>query len=62
MCLFTYDLWLKWGFYLLGKVIGKALVLNEIINYVQSLQRQVEVRDFWISESIIFGLSYVMPV
>ncbi|XP_057519797.1 transcription factor bHLH79-like isoform X2 [Amaranthus tricolor] len=25
-----------------SKVIGKALVLNEIINYVQSLQRQVE--------------------
>jgi hypothetical protein len=26
------------------KVIGKALMLDEIINYVQSLQRQVEVR------------------
>ncbi|BAT76634.1 Transcription factor [Vigna angularis] len=25
-----------------GKVIGKALVLDEIINYIQSLQRQVE--------------------
>jgi hypothetical protein len=25
-------------------VIGKALMLDEIINYVQSLQRQVEVR------------------
>lgn len=26
-----------------NKVIGKALMLDEIINYVQSLQRQVEV-------------------
>ncbi|KAF3652003.1 Transcription factor bHLH79 [Capsicum annuum] len=26
-----------------NKVIGKALVLDEIINYIQSLQRQVEV-------------------
>lgn len=26
------------------QVIGKALVLDEIINYIQSLQRQVEVR------------------
>jgi hypothetical protein len=25
------------------QVIGKALVLDEIINYIQSLQRQVEV-------------------
>ncbi|EPS72657.1 hypothetical protein M569_02101, partial [Genlisea aurea] len=25
-----------------NKVIGKALVLDEIINYIQSLQRQVE--------------------
>lgn len=25
------------------KVIGKALVLDEIINYIQSLQHQVEV-------------------
>lgn len=28
---------------LLLQVIGKALVLDEIINYIQSLQRQVEV-------------------
>jgi hypothetical protein len=28
---------------LLVQVIGKALMLDEIINYVQSLQRQVEV-------------------
>ncbi|ESQ29550.1 hypothetical protein EUTSA_v10023643mg [Eutrema salsugineum] len=27
-----------------NKVIGKALVLDEIINYIQSLQRQVEVK------------------
>lgn len=26
------------------KVTGKAVMLDEIINYVQSLQRQVEVR------------------
>lgn len=26
-----------------SQVIGKALVLDEIINYIQSLQRQVEV-------------------
>ncbi|XP_019100209.1 PREDICTED: transcription factor bHLH79-like [Camelina sativa] len=25
-----------------NKIIGKALVLDEIINYIQSLQRQVE--------------------
>lgn len=30
-------------FYLWFQVIGKALVLDEIINYIQSLQRQVEV-------------------
>lgn len=29
-----------------NKVIGKALMLDEIINYVQSLQRQVEV-NMW---------------
>ena len=28
------------------QVIGKALVLDEIINYIQSLQRQVEVDIF----------------
>lgn len=27
-----------------SKVTGKAVMLDEIINYVQSLQRQVEVR------------------
>lgn len=27
------------------QVIGKALVLDEIINYIQSLQRQVEVYE-----------------
>ena len=26
-----------------GQITGKALMLDEIINYVQSLQRQVEV-------------------
>jgi len=26
------------------QIIGKALVLDEIINYIQSLQRQVEVK------------------
>lgn len=29
-----------------NKVAGKAGMLDEIINYVQSLQRQVEVRVF----------------
>lgn len=29
------------------QVTGKAVMLDEIINYVQSLQRQVEVR-FWL--------------
>ena len=27
-----------------GQVTGKALILDEIINYVQSLQNQVEVK------------------
>ncbi|XP_021292475.1 transcription factor bHLH79-like [Herrania umbratica] len=31
-----------------NKVIGKALVLDEIINYIQSLQRQVEVRGRYV--------------
>jgi hypothetical protein len=36
-----------------GQITGKALMLDEIINYVQSLQRQVEVnqlnffRSYW---------------
>jgi hypothetical protein len=29
---------------LFGQVTGKALILDEIINYVQSLQNQVEVK------------------
>jgi hypothetical protein len=33
-------------FCLLGQVIGKASVLDEIINYIQSLQCQVEVCQF----------------
>lgn len=33
-------------FCLLGQVIGKASVLDEIINYIQSLQCQVEVCHF----------------
>lgn len=32
---------LRWVVFI--QVIGKALVLDEIINYIQSLQRQVEV-------------------
>ena len=32
--------------YFLCKIIGKALVLDEIINYIQSLQRQVEVNIY----------------
>jgi hypothetical protein len=28
-----------------GQITGKALMLDEIINYVQSLQRQVEVTN-----------------
>jgi hypothetical protein len=35
----------------LKKVTGKAVMLDEIINYVQSLQRQVEVRNEHISAS-----------
>lgn len=31
--------------FLLIQIIGKALVLDEIINYIQSLQRQVEVKN-----------------
>jgi len=30
-----------------NKIAGKAGMLDEIINYVQSLQRQVEVRVCW---------------
>lgn len=43
-----------------NKVTGKALMLDEIINYVQSLQRQVEVKKLiifsdWIkSKPMIF--------
>ncbi|KAL1317989.1 hypothetical protein AAHE18_15G173500 [Arachis hypogaea] len=35
-----------------NKVIGKALVLDKIINYIQSLQRQVEVFIFIIMSMI----------
>lgn len=42
----------KLRFYYLSQVTGKAVMLDEIINYVQSLQRQVEVKSnfhkFWI--------------
>lgn len=31
------------GLFLIKQVIGKASVLDEIINYIQALQRQVEV-------------------
>jgi len=44
VCLFVFNV----------QVIGKALVLDEIINYIQSLQRQVEV-DFFIFPSL-FGI------
>lgn len=30
--------------------MGMALMLDEIINYVQSLQNQVEVRSYFFSE------------
>jgi hypothetical protein len=33
-----------WLFFLMLQITGKAVMLDEIINYVQSLQRQVEVR------------------
>jgi hypothetical protein len=35
-----------------SKVTGKAVMLDEIINYVQSLQRQVEVSTMLISLSL----------
>jgi hypothetical protein len=35
-----------------SKVTGKAVMLDEIINYVQSLQRQVEVSTILISLSL----------
>jgi hypothetical protein len=35
-----------------GQITGKALMLDEIINYVQSLQRQVEVITLLITTSI----------
>ncbi|KAG4185051.1 hypothetical protein ERO13_A09G208450v2 [Gossypium hirsutum] len=39
-----------------NKVTGKALMLDEIINYVQSLQCQVEVnRKFGPSPMLVFG-------
>ena len=34
-----------------GQITGKALMLDEIINYVQSLQRQVEVLIFLITST-----------
>lgn len=40
---FCVDVVLKTG--LLLQVTGKAVMLDEIINYVQSLQRHVEVQD-----------------
>lgn len=30
-----------------AQITGKAVMLDEIINYVQSLQQQVEVRFIW---------------
>jgi len=41
-----------------NKVTGKAGMLDEIINYVQSLQRQVEVRVRFIISSLPFTLIY----
>jgi len=35
-------------------VTGKAVMLDEIINYVQSLQRQVEVCRFLILNEVLF--------
>ncbi|CAI9775787.1 unnamed protein product [Fraxinus pennsylvanica] len=37
-----------------SKIMGKAVMLDEIINYVQSLQRQVELRREKISERMKF--------
>jgi hypothetical protein len=36
--------WANLRVFSLLQVVGKALMLDEIINYVQSLQQQVEVR------------------
>jgi hypothetical protein len=38
-----------------SKVTGKAVMLDEIINYVQSLQRQVEVQ-IYASSKLIYSL------
>ena len=35
------------------QVTGKALMLDEIINYVQSLQRQVEVNSIFADKSAL---------
>lgn len=40
------------------QVIGKALVLDEIINYIQSLQRQVEVGSSSSIIVVLFTLSF----
>jgi hypothetical protein len=37
------------------QVTGKAVMLDEIINYVQSLQRQVEVRTIIIFHSDVLA-------
>lgn len=41
------------------KVTGKAVMLDEIINYVQSLQRQVEVRTLRPISQILHPLLYM---
>lgn len=42
------------------QVIGKALVLDEIINYIQSLQRQVEVGNFLLLIRLYLLIGYFL--
>ncbi|KAG2706849.1 hypothetical protein I3760_05G121500 [Carya illinoinensis] len=45
-----------------SKVTGKAVMLDEIINYVQSLQRQVEILPSRVATSSTLGFSPDMPM
>ncbi|KAJ0697815.1 putative transcription factor bHLH family [Helianthus annuus] len=43
-----------------GQVTGKAVMLDEIISYVQSLQRQVEAMESRLGPSASLGTNMVM--
>lgn len=47
--MYSFDFgWMVTGFNdFFAQITGKAVMLDEIINYVQSLQQQVEVRFIW---------------